>query len=620
MADVTPVNGSINLGRQGENIVTRVLLPLSDIRSGDGYAVLFHQRSVDDSPYPVSVEEDGDTLIWTVTDADTAVAGRGKAEMRWIGSHGELAKSQVYKTYVAAALEIPEEVPSGYQKYVDAVAENAKDAKDAAAESRAIYGQVLNSQKKIDETYNATVAAKAKAVEAQGKAEEAAQGVAADREQIGANKSGLEAAQQQLTETKAALATTQEDLAKAQRAIQFQAELNKGQTYDFEEDDSVAYSRTVPSGAKAGAVMEYGGKSRKGYQILTDDFPATSTQLRVTKKDRYSYVLETLNEGEYQQSGNRQNTHGKVGKYTLHGTINGEGGLIIRFLNKNSDKIIETMISANSSVTTINVQNDFVYLQLVFIGNSRAIQVGSRTEISKIMLEPGDTAHAWEPYADSLLSAQVDEVLVVNAAGDSTDTFPIPSAVRNLPGYGWSAGSVANTVKRTDKGWQYVQRVGSVDLGTFDWHDGGTATSARRMNSRAKADNVKIPIKSSDTPNVMCKTYDRVAPDETWLCTKEGVTINIKDGIVIVYDSQYSTAESTAAFKQHVQGLMLFYELATPITTDITALMGDALAPFAVEAGGSITLHHPAADDGFTIDVPAKVQYITKLSEVSANG
>lgn len=48
--------------------------------------------------------------------------------------------------------------------------------------------------------------------------------------------------------------------------------------------------------------------------------------------------------------------------------------------------------------------------------------------------------------------------------------------------------------------------------------------------------------------------------------------------------------------------------------------MGDSLAPFSVEAGGSITLHHPKADEGFGIDVPAKIQYITKLSEVSANG
>lgn len=199
-------------------------------------------------------------------------------------------------------------------------------------------------------------------------------------------------------------------------------------------------------------------------------------------------------------------------------------------------------------------------------------------------------------------------------------TYPIPSAVRNLPGYGWSAGSVANTVERTENGWQYVQRVGSVDLGTLDWYDGGTGTSARRMVTRQPPDNVKIPQGSSETPNAVCPKYTPVTPDDTWLCVKEGISLNKDSGVVLVYDSTFATAESLAAFKAHVTGVPLYYALATPITTDITNLMGDSLAPFPVEAGGSITLHHPKADEGFAIDVPAKIQYITKLSEVSANG
>ena len=86
------------------------------------------------------------------------------------------------------------------------------------------------------------------------------------------------------------------------------------------------------------------------------------------------------------------------------------------------------------------------------------------------------------------------------------------------------------------------------------------------------------------------------------------------------------TKDSTAEVKENAarewfgaHKTIIYYE-QEPVITDITALMGDALAPFAVEAGGSITLHHPKADEGFSIDVPAKIQYITKLSEVSANG
>ena len=40
------------------------------------------------------------------------------------------------------------------------------------------------------------------------------------------------------------------------------------------------------------------------------------------------------------------------------------------------------------------------------------------------------------------------------------DTYPIPDAVKALPRYGWSAGSVGNEIVRRANGWDYVQRVG----------------------------------------------------------------------------------------------------------------------------------------------------------------
>ena len=153
-----------------------------------------------------------------------------------------------------------------------------------------------------------------------------------------------------------------------------------------------------------------------------------------------------------------------------------------------------------------------------------------------------------------------------------------------------------------------------------DRYGGGTGTSARRMVTRQPPDNVKIPQESSSLANIVCPKYERVTPDDTWLCVKEGIALNKSDSVVVVYDSAFAAAESLAAFKAHIAGVPLYYELSAPITTDITALMSDSLPPFSVEAGGSITLHHPKADEGFTLDVPGKIQYITKLSEVKANG
>lgn len=42
----------------------------------------------------------------------------------------------------------------------------------------------------------------------------------------------------------------------------------------------------------------------------------------------------------------------------------------------------------------------------------------------------------------------------------SDDTYPIPDAMKALPGYGWSAESICNEIIRRADGWDYVQRVG----------------------------------------------------------------------------------------------------------------------------------------------------------------
>ena len=594
--------GVINIGKLKENLVTEVSLPAPGF-AGGSYAVLL-RRPKEEQPYPVTVRHDGSNLVWTVQTADTAIAGMGKLECRWYGDNGEVAKSETYMVRIKDGLPDPTEAPeawAGFMQQVSQDAGRAESAADNAAKTlqkledgiasgdfrgekgekgdvgpigptgpvgpqgiqgepgpvgpqgiqgepgpvgpQGVQGATGPAGPKGDpgpqgpqgepgpagDTTAADAAAEAakKAAQEAMKAAEASAGSAAQAaESVSGLADDLEA--------------TQKDLAKMKRAIQFQAQLNKGQTWDFEEDTQEAYQRQVPSGAKAGAVMEWGGKSRKGYQVLMDDFPGSSSQISVTKSGQYSYVIETLSDGVYRQSGKSQNVNGAAGPYTLHASIVGIGGMIVRFRKEVGTQITEVEIGANKTLKTVNVPEDFAYINIVFLGNtSKSVPIGTRTEISNIMLEAGNAAHPWEPYADRILSAQVDEVRVANAAGDSTATYPIPSAVKTLPGYGWSAGSVSNTVERTENGWQYVQRVGS----------------------RAYQEGDKL-----------------------------------------------------------TDGTTTYYALASPITTDITALMGDSLAPFAVEAGGSITLHHPKADEGFAIDVPAKIQYITKLSEVSANG
>ena len=555
----------------------------------------------------------------------------------------------------------------------------------------------------------AAKAAKQAAQEAQKAAEASAGSAAQAAESVGGLADDLEAAQK--------------DIAKMKRAIKFQVELNKGQTWDFEEDAQETYQRQVPSGAKAGAVMEWGGKTRRGKNVLPLVLSGSEQNVFATVSGATISVKNTSTKNCYPQtewfelpagtycavqSDKNIETYLQLASSDYSHVLKGNGYIVftldaatpVRYMLSvgagiNISIAIQTVrgstpdydfepytpelvsalvdevrvagknvaqpISAFSkSGVTMSVDKDGVYhfsgtatavvsatsKKFTLPGGTYTVSVEaafpanvyvSISSITALMVGPntvktgnfkGGSAYIYLYIGKGVVMDNVSIAFQAERGSTHTayvpyqqpSTYPIPDTVRNLPGYGWSAGSVANTVERTENGWQYVQRVGSVDLGTLDWYDGGTGTSARRMVTRQPPDNAKIPQKSSETPNVVCPKYKPVTPDDTWLGIKEGISLNNGNASVLVYDSAFAAAESLAAFKAHVTGVPLYYELATPITTDITALMGDSLAPFAVEAGGSITLHHPKADEGFAIDVPAKIQYITKLSEVSANG
>ena len=77
---------TIFIGHEGENNATQVEFDIAPwVRTyGEGRAELLCQRQKDEAPYPVSVERCGNSVIWTVTSADTAQPGRyGQAELRY---------------------------------------------------------------------------------------------------------------------------------------------------------------------------------------------------------------------------------------------------------------------------------------------------------------------------------------------------------------------------------------------------------------------------------------------------------------------------------------------------------------------------------------------------------
>lgn len=212
-----------------------------------------------------------------------------------------------------------------------------------------------------------------------------------------------------------------------------------------------------------------------------------------------------------------------------------------------------------------------------------------------------------------------DIALIADSSGTYVpyhrNEHPIPEAIKALPGYGWSAGTARNYVDYENK--KYVQCVGSVDLGALNWGINTTSTVGNHFYAPAKHLNFKyLGAFGTTIYNALCSKYRTVARSSNVFVDK---TLAI-DGVTVVSQIQVKDTAYTdaAAFKQAMQGVMLYYELETPIVTDISDLLtDDFLRNLTVEAGGSITFKN--GNDSYLIPVPNEEEYIVKLSEVGGN-
>ncbi len=119
---VEPNTTTIPLGRQGENLARTIYFELSELISnyGEGTATLVCLRPSDTAPYVCETTQTGAMLAWTPTNTDTAFAGGGKCELRWVVGD-TLAKSIIYTTTIAPSITGAGEVPSPYKSWYDAI-------------------------------------------------------------------------------------------------------------------------------------------------------------------------------------------------------------------------------------------------------------------------------------------------------------------------------------------------------------------------------------------------------------------------------------------------------------------------------------------------------------------
>ena len=212
------------------------------------------------------------------------------------------------------------------------------------------------------------------------------------------------------------------------------------------------------------------------------------------------------------------------------------------------------------------------------------------------------------PYnAGELMSASVNEVIYSDTKTQET-SYPIPQAILNLPGYGWSAGDVRNEVNWENK--KYHKRVGKVDLGTLEYrYDPNTI--------RFIANLADVSIKDkNDKFNCISTFYTATSGDIFDDSNETDLIIRVDENVNQIYIRNLSYADATT-FKNAMSGVILYYELAEEQITDISNLIGDTLQePIEVEAGGSLTFRNTHGAN-YRVPIPNTVEYTVKLSEVA---
>ena len=515
----------------------------------------------------------------SATQADTARQGAETARQQVVTSQNAAKVSAAQASTAAQQTEADKTITSGYAK-------TAKTNADSTAADRQAV-QTLAEQVTTDKANVAENAARV--AEDRAAAETAAQTAQSIADSLPEDYTTAVGKIAENTAEISAVKLTDKEL---QRRVDALYSIGQGITHRFETDSETAYAKTVPTGGKLMSVKSIGGHSE-----VIDGEIVSAGVTEVVEQGRNLFDVEKcaalgLYYGFEIDTNKTLQIALKDGKTCPTNVSFGiayiRGNTMANWLIT-SQGLVET--KTDSSKMTDSTQ----IMVVCYPGNKETMQ--SIADAFDIMLVDGiykpDTMPAYAPF--------------------HRNEYPIPEAIRALPGYGWSAGTARNYVDYENK--KYVQCVNSVDLGTLDWKINTTSSVGNHFHGSVKHFNFKyLGAFGTTVYNVLCSKYRTVARSSNVFVDK---TLTV-DGVAVVSQIQVKDTAYTdvTAFKQAMQGVILYYELANPIVTDISTLIDDDfLRNIEVEAGGSVTFKN-SNDNSYRIPVPSEEEYIVKLSEV----
>lgn len=553
------------------------------------------EKSADTATQVASRAETAKTAAETsATQADTAMKGAETARQQAVTAQNNAKISAAQASVSAQQTTADKNITAGYAK-------TAKTCADSTAADRQAV-QTLATQVTADKAIVADHAAKV--AEDRTAAETAAQTAQAVADSL---PDDYVTAVGKIAENTADISAVKLTDKELQRRVNALFDIGQGVTHKFETDTDTAYTKTVPTGAKLMSVKSIGGHS----EAIDGEIISAGTESVVEQgKNLFDYTDKTYHGTNVSKVENgviytKQllttilNIPTIVGnKYTLSlktKSISTSQGILRWSLQKGKNtayaddsslikKVVGTVANTEYQETvTFTATTDFVSL------------CGLATAFYDVQLEESDAATDYSPFYQT--------------------EYLIPEAIKALPGYGWSAGTAKNWVDYENK--KYYQCVDSVDLGTLTWMKTSSQSSV--------GDYFYAPVSAIGfkrlgafgitVHNILCSKYITVARNPNAFVDKtivlDGDSIAVSQ--IQVKDTAYTDA---TAFKQAMSGVMLYYELANPIVTDISTLIpDDFLRNIEIEAGGSVTFKN-SNGDSYRIPVPSEEEYIVKLSEI----
>lgn len=308
-------------------------------------------------------------------------------------------------------------------------------------------GEIDQAKADIDQTKTDTLAAKTAAETAAATATEKAAEIADSAAQIAKNTENIGKNATNIETNATGIDILRRENVELRAKTDALWKLSEGKSYDFVEDSAEAYSKDVPTGCRFAQVERIGGKTvaRNAGELVSAGVEDVEVQganlLQITPfptATNSGITVEFVEPGGIKIKGTAS---GSVDSPTFpvqmapgryYGWGQDESGYVVSVVVMREGASL--WLNARGSFTVLD--GDIVKYWYIVIPAGMSVDVVIHPYIIK-----GSTAPSAYPAY-------------------SLDTYPIPDAVKALPGYGWGAGSVCNEIVRRADGWDYVQRVG----------------------------------------------------------------------------------------------------------------------------------------------------------------